>query len=463
MDTAHSQHLSRISRMLLAGIGVAFAWVLLSILLNLSVPQAHAADGLLGDTVETVAPVTEPVTEVAAPVTEPVAEAAAPVTQPVAEAAAPVTEPVAQTAAPVTQPVAETAAPVAEPVAQAAAPVAQTAAPVVEPVAKTVAPVGEAAAPVAQPVAKTVAPVAKTVAPATQPVSKTVAPVTSTVAPVTQTVGQTVAPVAKTVAPVVATVGQTVAPISDPVLATVAPVVGTVADSASSFPVAPVVTSVVDTVGGTPQNGVVTPILNPTLGVVETVPVVGGVVTDLGLDTAASGAGSSVDGVLQGGATVVVRTASGAIDKSGRIVTVAPVSPLTGVPAVGAALHGAPAATTASALRAAAGSPWETLARAAFLSGAAAWHALTSDLSAALTSPDTAFVSSWAATGIFALLRSVAQADSSLVGPGGAGPGAWVLVALGLVVAYRAWVRRTGLENDVAPAAPVLSTDVSPD
>jgi hypothetical protein len=38
-----------------------------------------------------------------------------------------------------------------------------------------------------------------------------------------------------------------------------------------------------------------------------------------------------------------------------------------------------------------------------------------------------------------------------------------VLVALGFVVAYRAWVRRTGLENDVAPAAPVLSTDVSPD
>jgi hypothetical protein len=64
---------------------------------------------------------------------------------------------------------------------------------------------------------------------------------------------------------------------------------------------------------------------------------------------------------------------------------------------------------------------------------------------------------------MIALLRSVMQADSVLTGSAGAGPGAWVLVALGFVVAYRAWVRRTGFENDVAPPAPAYPTDVSPD
>ena len=58
---------------------------------------------------------------------------------------------------------------------------------------------------------------------------------------------------------------------------------------------------------------------------------------------------------------------------------------------------------------------------------------------------------------------SAAPADLLPTGPGGAGPGAWVLVALGLVVAYRAWVRRTGTGRRAPPAAPLYATDVSPD
>jgi len=60
-----------------------------------------------------------------------------------------------------------------------------------------------------------------------------------------------------------------------------------------------------------------------------------------------------------------------------------------GVNAPWATLNGAPAGATGSALLKAAGNPGQTLARAAFLTGATTWLSLTSDLSAALTSPDS--------------------------------------------------------------------------
>jgi hypothetical protein len=107
--------------------------------------------------------------------------------------------------------------------------------------------------------------------------------------------------------------------------------------------------------------------------------------------------------------------------------------------------------------------PLEAITRAAFLAGLASWTSLTSEPLAFASSPVGAIAGSGEAAGLFDLLHSVLQEDSVLVGPGGAGPGVWVLVALGLVVAHRAWVRRAGLENDAAPPAPVLSTDVSPD
>ncbi|GAA1997526.1 hypothetical protein [Microbacterium ulmi] len=48
-------------------------------------------------------------------------------------------------------------------------------------------------------------------------------------------------------------------------------------------------------------------------------------------------------------------------------------------------------------------------------------------------------------------------------GPGGAGPGAWTLAALDPHDAHRAWVRHAGPEDEHAPPAPTSSTDVSPD
>jgi hypothetical protein len=260
----------------------------------------------------------------------------------------------------------------------------------------------------------------------------------------TGVVEDTAVAAAETVAPVIKVVTATepalpVAPVDEAVESTVSPVV------------APVVAVVTDVT----ESGVVSPIVDSTLGVVDAVPVVGGVVTALGADDAVSAVGASVDGVLQGTTGAVIGTASAVVGATASDVPLPTVPPLAG-------LEGA-ATTTASTTADAAAGPLEMLARAAYLTGATAFLAIASDLPAALSSSDSAFVSGGAAGGIFSLLRAVMQADSALIGPGGAGPGAWVLVALGFVVAYRAWVRRTGLENDVAPAAPVLSTDVSPD
>lgn len=335
MDTALSQHLSRLSKMLLAGLGVAFAWVLLAFALGLSTSQAHADDGLLGGITSTADDTTSAVTNV----------------------------------------VDDTATAVVAPVAT-----------VVEPVAQTIAPV----------------------------------------------VQQVIAPAP--VAPVVEAVEAVVTPVTD---------------------------AVVDVT----ESGAVAPLVDSAVTVVDTVPVVGDVVSALGVDTAASSLGSSVDGVLQGTTGTVVDTVgtvtspvSSVVDSTTGILptTVPPaIPPLTAPEGV---LMGTVGMTGSDA----APGVIETLSRAAFLTGASAWLAML-DMPTALLAGDGSGATDGGAGILFTLLRSVIQADSVFVGPGGAGPGAWVLVALGFVVAHRAWVRRTGLENDVAPPAPALSTDVSPD
>lgn len=363
MDTAYSQHLSRISKMLLAAAGVAFAWVLLSIALGFSASQANAEEdpGLLGS----------------------------------------VTGVVEDTASGATGVVEDTADGVTGVVQDTSTTVEQTAAPVVE-----------------------------TVSPAVQPVVEAVAPI---------------------VAPAAAAVP--VAPVVEAVEAAVAPVVSTVGEIT----------------GG----GVVAPTVDTVVGIVGAVPVVGGVVSGLGVDTAASSVGSSVDGVLQGTTGAVAGTVADVVDTAGGVVT-APVRPMIPVlpgttdaisvpqvisgplaTAAASSAHGPTAAVVVA-------DPFTIFSRAAYMVGVTALTALV-DTPGAVGSSDAFVAGGAAAEGLLTLLRSVMQADSVLIGPGGAGPGAWVLVALGFVVAYRAWMRRSGLENDVAPAAPTLSTDVSPD
>lgn len=352
MDTADSQRLSRISKLLLAGAGVAFAWVLLSFTFGFTTGQAHADEdpGLLGS----------------------------------------VTGVVDDTAIGVTDVVDDTATGVTGGVQSTTTAVEQTAAPVVEPVVEAVAPVVEAVEPVVP-----------------------------------------------------------VAPVVDAVQSTVAPVVTTVTEIA--------------------DGNLVAPLTETAVGVVVGVPVVGGVVSSLGVDNAATSLGSSVDGVLQGTTQAVSGTVTTVVDTTGGVVA-APVTPtLPGrdelLAGADEATAGAPSQAPAAASTPAppAGDLLSTLSRAAYLTGALALSSLAADAAVVSGASDVAFIAGGATEGLLTLLRAVLQADSALIGPGGAGPGAWVLVALGFVVAYRAWMRRSGLENDVAPAAPVLSTDVSPD
>ena len=360
MDTADSQRLSRISQLLLAGAGVAFAWVLLSFTFGFTSGQAHADEdpGLLGS------------------VTGVVDDTATGVTDVVDDAATGVTGGVQNTTTAVEQ----------------------TAAPVVEPVVETVAPVVEAVEPIVP-----------------------------------------VAPVVEAVEPII--------PVVDAVQSTVAPVVTTVTEIA--------------------DGNVVAPLAETAVGVVTGVPVVGGVVTSLGVDRAATSLGSSVDGVLQGTTQAVSGTVTNVVDTTGGVVPT-PVTPT--LPGRDELLAGADEVAAGAFPQAAASTPappagdlLSTLSRAAYLTGALALSSLVADAAVVSGASDVSFIAGGATEGLLTLLRAVLQADSALIGPGGAGPGAWVLVALGFVVAYRAWMRRSGLENDVAPAAPVLSTDVSPD
>lgn len=271
--------------------------------------------------------------------------------------------------------------------------------------------------------------------------------------------------VAGTVADTTTAVTDVVDDTTTVVTQTVTPVVQAVTSAAPALPVAPVVevveatAPVLNTVTEVTDSGVVAPIVDSALGVVGAVPVVGGVVDELGADDALSSVGTSVDSVLQGTTSAVVTGATDVVDTATGNTTSPVVPPVS---AVSDLLAGSVVIGT-SVTRTDAVNPLETLARAAYLTGAAAWLTLTSELPAALSSPDSATVSGGELGGALALLRSVLQADSVLSGSAGAGPGAWVLVALGFVVAYRAWVRRTDLENDVAPPAPAYSTDVSPD
>ena len=271
--------------------------------------------------------------------------------------------------------------------------------------------------------------------------------------------------VAGTVADTTTAVTDVVDDTTTVVTQTVTPVVQAVTSAAPALPVAPVVevveatAPVLNTVTEVTDSGVVAPIVDSALGVVGAVPVVGGVVDELGADDALSSVGTSVDSVLQGTTSAVVTGATDVVDTATGNTTSPVVPPVS---AVSDLLAGSVVIGT-SVTRTDAVNPLETLARAAYLTGAAARLTLTSELPAALSSPDSATVSGGELGGALALLRSVLQADSVLSGSAGAGPGAWVLVALGFVVAYRAWVRRTDLENDVAPPAPAYSTDVSPD
>lgn len=263
---------------------------------------------------------------------------------------------------------------------------------------------------------------------------------------VTDTAGDLLGGVADTATEVVAPIAAPVAAVVEPV----APVVEVVQEVA-----APVVTAVADTAG----SGIVSAVTDTAVDLVAAVPVVGDVAISLGADDALTSVGTAADGVLQATTGAVATTVTSP-------PSLIPSSPTPVVPIVddveGAVSGIIPTTPTDAAPGAA-----PTLSLAAALAGT------TTGMSSVVFAPVPAATATSAVNGVsllgavtgglLSLLGAVLQADSVLSGPGGAGPGAWVLVALGFVVAYRAWVRRTGIENDTAPLAPAFATDVSPD
>lgn len=386
MDAIHPQRVSRISTLLIASLGVAFAWVILSLALGLSASQAHADDdGLLGTVTSTVERTTSSATRVVSDTTSSVSDL----------------------------------------------------------VSDTVAAVSEPPAPPAP-----IAPVVEQVAPVVEQVEPVVAPVVETVAPV-------VAPITEAVAPVVASV--------TPVVETVESAVGTVTSG---------VTEIVDA-------GVVSPVVDAGVGAVTSLPVVGEAVTSTGVGDALSSVGHTVDGVLQGTTEAVIRPVTEIVDTvtdpvEGVVDGAVPVAVTPVLPMTGSLTPLSPALARASQLPASrtlpppldapsAAGPLDYFARAAVLSSTALWMAVAPSATAVVSSADAAAIGGGTSNDPISLLRSTLQGESSSMGPAGAGSGAWALIAVAFVLAYRAWMRRTGLEDDAAPVAPTYPTDVSPD
>lgn len=221
-----------------------------------------------------------------------------------------------------------------------------------------------------------------------------------------------------------------------------------------------VVTTVTQPVSDVVSGGVVSGITAPVVDLVTAVPIVGGVVTGIGLDDAVNDLGGTVDETLTG--------VIGAVDETGATVGLPPaggageVPLLPGIPAI----PGLPGLSgTLSADDAIAALASQTEAAAALFSTTARsigqWAAASvSHVGGAVT-----VVVSSAALALSGPLNSACGLclPTSSAGPGGAGLGAWALAALLPLAAHRAWVRRAGPEDEHAPPAPAGSTDVSPD
>ena len=272
----------------------------------------------------------------------------------------------------------------------------------------------------------------------TSVVDETADAVTGTVAKVTDGVTETVNKVVE-VAP---------APVKQPVKEVVK-TVGTVVEKVAE-PVAEVV-----------SDDVVAKVTEPVVDVVKEVPVVGDVVTAIGADEAVGDLADTVDGTLS--------ELTGAIVDTGASIG----RPSTGTPALPPLIPGIPVFPAPGGATDASGDDGAPEPANVRLGPSAAGGFAASDLpsfagayepgSAPAAASATAASALSDARGALSPAGGLCPSSASSSGPGGAGPGAWALVALGPLAALRAWGRRAGPEDEHAPPAPAGSTDVSPD
>lgn len=223
-----------------------------------------------------------------------------------------------------------------------------------------------------------------------------------------------------------------------PVAAVAAPLV----ETAST-----VVVGASNVVASAAATGLVGPVGDAVTVLVVQTPIVGDVAHAVGVDAAIGSLGHGLDATVEGVATGL----------GGAGAAIQPPEPVSSaIP--GAVLPGA-GAVQSIASQLAAGT-LETPAETARESGPVppGWAS-----AAASAVPVASRIVLSAAAAAFLPLGLGAPADAAFAGPGGSGPGAWGLLAFGPLVAYRAWVRRRGPDDERAPAAPPFATDVSPD
>lgn len=283
--------------------------------------------------------------------------------------------------------------------------------------------------------------VGQTVTSVTEPVvTQVVAPVvTQVVAPVVQTV---VAPAQQAAPPVVKAVTQTAAavPVVGPAAA---PVVIAVADTAQA-----VTTPVTDLLTDSPVAQITDPILDAVTGL----PVVGGLVDDLGV----SGVVRDVVGVVDDATGLIGGVASETLPPA--LEALDPVTPDTDVvPSTPPSPAVTDAASTASTI--------VTSGKGA--ENAPAALARTS-IGASVPPPvvglnDDATPADLPADGAPGAPPGTPASPTSSAGPGGASSYAHARLSDSGVPPLRAWERAAGASDDALPASPVADTDVSPD
>jgi hypothetical protein len=221
------------------------------------------------------------------------------------------------------------------------------------------------------------------------------------------------------------------------------------------------VAAVTQPVSDAVPSGAVSGVTDPVVDLVAEVPVVGDVAAAVGLDHAVSEVGGTADETLGGLVEAVAETgATVGRPPVGGTLPIPALPPLPALPGLSGSAIGD--GTNESA----AGIDGVARLEAADASAIVAAFLRAVSVTASVTAAGTGavFVSSAAlgASGLSGLAGGLCPPSAS-AGPGGAGLGAWALVALVPLAAHRAWVRRAGPEDEHAPPAPAGSTDVSPD
>jgi hypothetical protein len=235
-------------------------------------------------------------------------------------------------------------------------------------------------------------------------------------------------------------------------------------------PVAAVVSGAAGAVGDVVQQVAeerpVSQIVEVVTTVVEHTPVVGAVADEIGLPAAAGTIGGAVDdavGSVGGTVTDVADAVDPAPDSGGGAGSgpgsIGPfVPPSDESSSVDA---GGPLGAVADSV----GSSTVVLDRLAAARSVLRAHAdtgLVSTRPLAIPAPASADAIGTAWGGPSGSIGVLLPVDA-VSGPSGAGLGAWGLLAVGPLFAYRAWVRSRGPDDDRLPGAPIFGTDVSPD